>query len=160
MGKRFGRNQRRRAREVQQQLVDLRAAHGMTEGLCRYQGDKIRDLQYAIERFARALGPNFVGLPLRELELRASGIGSRGSFLAAVPGGNAVTCSLMQIDASENEIRDQVHFKVRLADATVCYAASLLALQNAHPKDMAQMMAEQMAPFLLTEIRKARGSHD
>lgn len=160
MGKRFGRNQRRRARQVEQELGQLRMAYSLADGLCRHQGQKISDLQGAIERFARALGPNFVGLPVRELEMRASQIGDRGSFLASRPNGNAVTCSLMQVDANENEIGDQVHFRVRLADGTVCYAASIQALHNAHPKDMAQMMAEQMASFLLTEIRKARGSHD
>jgi len=160
VGKRFGRNQRRRAREVAQELGNMRVAYGMSEGLCRHQGQKIRDLEDAIERFARALGPNFVGLPLRELDMRAHRLGPRGDFLAAELGGKAIPCSLMQVDASENNIRNQVHFSVRLADAEVRYAASIQALQHAPSKDMAWRLASEMAPFLLTEIRKARSSHD
>lgn len=160
MGKRFGRNQRRRARELEREFVELAATNAMNYGLAKFQGERIRELKCVIDRFQHALGPNFIGLPLNELLVQVGRIDYAGSFRVPGRSGRAIQCAAMQTETRKDEVMDQVHFMVRLAGESVAYALSLRALHDTPPKYMAQRLAEQMAPVLLDAIRKQRGPHD
>lgn len=159
MGKRFGRNQRRRAREVEQELGQLRVAYGMTEGLCRHQGNKIRDLESSIQLFARALGPNFIGLSPRKLEMEAMRMADHDTLRMMSPSGDVIESAVMHTRSRSNNITDQAHFIVHFAGKEIGYAVSMAALYDTDEKVMARHMVEQMAPRLLADIRKekARG---
>lgn len=72
MSRRFGRNQRRRARE---QIASLQYAHEMDRALLRHQSDKLADLRKEIAMAKEIAGRMSVLFPAREVvkvELKSS----------------------------------------------------------------------------------------
>lgn len=149
MSRRYGRNQKRKARAVIAALDSERQqALAHAERLAQ---TSLRQA-YELELVRDALGPSFVGLPIHEIE-KLAGPG-RDDFRMLAPGGNAVTMRQMTVDSLDDVLSDRLHMRVRLADGTASYAISMAALLHSPPEFMARQLASEIAPALLTEIRK------
>lgn len=156
MGKRYGRNQKRRARE---RIAQLQLACTRDAGLLKYMADKARDLEGQIANLADALGVNYVGLPAREIAMKVSDLKFGDSFRYLAPNNAVASAHLMHVDAEHDE-RLSVHFRVRLGPGYVAYAVSSQALMSSPARFLARRMADEMAPTLLGEIRKLGFAHD
>jgi hypothetical protein len=107
---------------------------------------------------AEALGVNYVGLPAREVVMKARDL-ARDSFRVLTPSGAVAAMDLMRVDSNHDE-RSQMHCRVRLGPSTVAYAVSAQALLHTPATYLARAMATELAPALLAEIRKSGYAHD
>jgi hypothetical protein len=162
MSKRFGRNQRRRAREHIAQLAADSArwqeAHARESGLLRHVSNKLRAMESQMADLATALGVNYVGLPAREIVMKANDL-ARDSFRMLTPSSAVAAMDLMRVDSHHDE-RSQMHVRVRVGGSVVAYAISVEALLRTPTAYLAGAMANELAPALLTEIRKSGYAND
>ena len=162
MGKRFGRNQRRRAREQIAQLTAdssrWQEAHARESGLLRHVSKKLRAMENQMADLTEALGVHYVGLTAREIVMKANEL-ARDSFRMLTPSGAVAAMDLMRVDSNHDE-RSQMHCRVRLGPSTVAYAVSAQALRYTPATYLARTMAIEMAHALLAEIRKSGYAHD
>jgi hypothetical protein len=162
VGKRFGRNQRRRAREQIALLAAERSrwqeAHARESGLLRHVSDKLRGMERQMEDLAEALGVHYVGLPACEIVMKASEL-QRDSFRMLTPSGAVSVMEVMRVE-SHHDDRSQMHVRVNLGPSTVAYAISVQALLRTPATYLARAMATELAPALLAEIRKSGYAND
>lgn len=160
MSRRYGRNQKRRAREELANvmaLADYRIkAHA--ESLNMLQG-ALREKRDALAAVADALGPAFVGLPLNELMLRIFDVAyvedAPDSFMAVPPGASdPVTMQVLKMSAHDDLVRDRVHVRVRLAGGDVAYALSDAAIRQMPADALARNVGRHIAEFLVSELVK------
>lgn len=121
MTRRFGRNQRRRAREA---LAAAQAAHTSVTGQITQRNTHITELQSQLEDVAQILGTNFLGL---RSKLRQISVGTREQmhFQAFRDDGSGIhTMQILGVDSSESWHRSAIHLRVRLASGEVVYSLS------------------------------------
>lgn len=160
MSKRYGRNQKRRARE---RIAQLESAHAMDQGLLAHVRRKLNNAEQVIDHARKVLG-NDVALPPLELGHHPNPLG--GDFRMAEP-----TCSFSCTDKhspvflehkviqmrqllSRIEFRDYpraVHFYVRLDDGNVAYAIDERAFL--------QMRSDELEATLLGPITRELARH-
>lgn len=160
MSKRYGRNQKRRARE---RIAQLESARAMDQGLLAHVRRKLNDAEQVIDHARKVLG-NDVALPPLDRGYHPSPLG--GDFRMAEP-----TRSFSRTDKnspiflehkviqmrqllSRIEFRDYpraVHFYVRLDDGNVAYAIDERAFL--------QMRSDELEATLLGPITRELARH-
>lgn len=162
MGRRFGRNQKRRMRaEIAARVEEielLRMALEMDRGLLRYQTEKLQEADaYAME-VMRLVGRNSIaaGRPGR-ISLKYS---SDDRFQVEAPWGvdriRIETMRMLETDAVLDRVRGMLHVNARLADGKVRYAVSESALMDADRDWLVNSISRELAKALVTELRGTR----
>lgn len=176
MSKRFGRNQRRRAREAieaaQSEVQLLRRGIDLNVALINEQRRKLDEARNFTKDIARIVGreaviagvPTMLDMPLpRDVALR--------SGIRVTPPRHmedlAMSLDVMDVQPIRHEIlrlldvrmvRDilsqQMHFRVELADQTTGYTISEMALERMTAQEIAQRIAPEIAQHLSAELKK------
>ena len=165
MSRRFGRNQRRRAREAQAALVE---ALGMAQGLSRWQSGRIQELESQIRDVRRELGLHTSLLPAQSTQIdgpsrSAIEVARRQEFGGAwlEVGQPLNTCSwervsmtvmLARIDS--DKFRDALHMRVEFGDRALGYAMSRQALAMMSRARCVQLVSREMAEMFAREFAK------
>lgn len=160
MSRRYGRNQKRRARE---ELANVMAMadyrlKANAESLRMIQG-VLQEKRDALAAVADSLGPAFVGLPLNELMLRIFDVAyaedAPDSFASVPPGAsNPVIMHVLKMSAHDDLVRDRVHVRVRLAGGDTAYALSEAAIRQMPADALARNLGRHIAEFLVSELVK------
>ena len=160
MSRRYGRNQKRKARQEIERLERARDywedRHGRdTMSLAQ----TVQEQRYALDNVAMALGENFIGLPPREIAWKVGELADPDDFVVPVSRGRTVMARTMGYQVREwgDRPQDRVHFLVRLAGERVGYALADDALYRCPPKLLARNIADQMAELLVRDIVARRG---
>lgn len=150
MSRRYGRNQKRKAREqiskLTRHLDEYTEGYNRDVGMLRRQLDNVR----------QALGPNFIGLPPETLVRRACELGENYDFRYPALGRELNMQSLVYRSFSDS-LRHvhQLHFRVELAGHQVGYAISAPALLHAPADWIARGIGHEIARLLVHDLRKA-----
>lgn len=159
MSRRYGRNQKRAARErisyLERRQEDCIEAYNRDTGMLRTQ---LRSATRQLDTVKEALGENFVGLDPGTFSHRMMALTEPYDFRAPVRDGDVQMHSLIyrSFDDSESH-HHRLHFRVALANGEVGYALSGQALYGAPPEFIARNIAQEMAVHLVRSLRKARG---
>lgn len=165
MSRRFGRNQRRRMRELvaasQQRAQQLEVAHEMDRGLLQHMRDKNDDLRRQLRGVARSLGEQYVHLDPMEVGDCVEHLFPPDGFPAYLPArtgsDHMVPMAITRVSAESDKLQHQVHFIARLNRESAGYAISLPALYNADEERLAQLIGESLARNLIQAIRQHKG---
>lgn len=155
MSRRYGRNQKRRAR------VQIAALMARSQELYVRQMESQRTIQKLsstiiakeaeLAHVAKALGVHFIGLKpkLREYEAWM-----RDQFLFREPSGD-VTMHMLKtnIVSAPDRPNYMVHFRVKMADEEVGYAISECTLRDTDEQFLVRQIAGEMAELLIRELR-------
>lgn len=175
MSRRFGRNQRRRAREQiaheQQQSAALRVALEMDTAMLCLQSKKLREAEDYARQVASIVGREAViaGEPTN-LDARFQGkdhykvvrrvepeLIAFGGTVPDVVEMRYETLRLLRIKKISDNVSMQIHMYVSLADKTSAYCISERALANMPPDMLVDFLreriADQMATLLVRELR-------
>lgn len=176
MSKRFGRNQRRRAREAlasaNSSIEGLRIGRTMDAGLLIDMGRRLRDA----DDFARAVGemvgreaiiagePVDTGLTAYRIDgsMRAlpnERVQARPSFDIPMSASNVriEVLRLLDIKVIADSMSRQMHCHVTLDDKTIAYAISDSALLRMTRSELERRMVPEIARQLADELVKTRG---
>lgn len=163
MSRRYGRNQKRRARaeiaQLEQKATELQAAMVLDRALLRHQTQKINELQSRLEDVARIMGTNFIGLEPALWKFQEKHQINR--FRCPVDGGDVVMHTMMA-GITKDQFRPDymVHFRVDLAGESVGYTISEVALRHGPEEYIARRISEEMAQMLVRDLRKKLGRPD
>lgn len=150
MSRRYGRNQKRRARaeiaQLEQRTTELQA--GM-----RSQTLEISRQQSQLNDVARIMGTNFIGL---QPALRMFSDKHLPDWFRAHVQGGAVMMHTMRthITTAPDRPDYMMHFRATLMDEVVGYAISECALRDGPEDYLVRCIAEEMARLLMAELRK------
>jgi hypothetical protein len=184
MSKRYGRNQKRRARariaELEQSENRLTAhLEGATQNVRRLSADlqgtsqNLHALRQVLESAMEIAGPMSVLFPAQPLEVKQKREGrthwqvdvpDRESWQQAVMTYRDIhqrTLKIMDLDLLVSRIhRDALsqalHCRVKFADKEVCYADSALARAIMGRKNLEQAIARELAQVLTERLRGGR----
>lgn len=170
MSRRFGRNQRRRARE---RIAELEQAYARESGLLQYTTSRIDALEGEIRRAKRLVGANsFLFDPLKQAireprggrttieahvmrELSIDEMASEARF-------ERIPLDLVLTRVNRDELTGAVHCIVHFAGREVCYAISGLALASVHYSELPDFIHRNIAPTMAEELARqllsARGA--
>ncbi|WP_304350522.1 hypothetical protein [Comamonas testosteroni] len=149
MARRYGRNQRRRAREA---LASEQAAHASTATYLKSERECTWELRSQLEEVAEILGTNFIGL---QAKLRTIPIqDDQDSFLCGLSDGNMQTMQILRVDSSEDWHRNATHLHAKLSGVKVVYALSETAISRTPAKSLAHRIAKEIAGALLYELHR------
>ena len=164
MSRRYGRNQKRRARE---EIAKAKAeAARWEEGYRRdvpMLEQMLAERREALETVAEVLGPEFIGLPLRELVL---GIFDRytmddmpDSFQMQATGdpNMVMRMQVMEVSAEDDRMRACTHVRVRLAGSASAIAFSDTALRRTPERVIAREISIELARHLVRHIKNRGG---
>lgn len=159
MSRRYGRNQKRRARAQIAALTERsrelyagqieaqRTIHGLSTTVAAKDAE--------LTHVAKVLGVHFIGLKpkLREFEARM-----RDEFRFRVTGGD-VTMHLLRANIVSEPSRPDcmVHFRARLAEEEVGYAISECALRDGPEDYIVRQISDEMGRLLMGELRMKFG---
>lgn len=153
MSRRYGRNQKRKAREQIAKLTRHLEGCDRDMILLRQQRD---DARRQLDNVRQALGPNFIGLSPEMLVRRAFELGENYDFRYQAPGGDVPMRSLVYRSFTDSERHvHQLHFRVELAGRKVGYAISYPALLHAPAEYLARAIGHEVAHMLVVDLRKA-----
>lgn len=176
MSQRFGRNQRRRAREAiqaaQEEVHALRYALDVNNALIQEQGRKLREAEAFAREVARMVGREAViagvptqfdaGMPRDEAlkyGIRTTPPRQFDNWIDAadVMSVQAVRYEILRL-LDVRTIRDimsqQMHVRVQLADLTTGYSMSEMALSRMTAREIAQRIAPEIAQHLAEQLKK------
>ena len=168
MSRRFGRNQRRRAREAlaaaQQEVAQ---ANARAENAFHSAAQDRRDARAALRYIADALGPHFAGLPAQETDRTYDDERDRMQMpmhdaiaLAFSPDATAETLAyttmlmdLLTVDSVADDLRQRVHFYLRKnGEKKVAYALSATTLAGQPRARIVQMLTQALATVVAEEF--------
>lgn len=159
MSKRYGRNQRRRAREhiasVDRRCIELTAAMLLDRALISHQHEKLEELKSIVSDVGQCMGEYFFGLPppaLRDLLLQRADC--RPTFRMMAPDSSVVDMHTLIVANCFSTPEQAMHTMVELAGCRAAYAISYQALLHAPANILARNIAGELGAFLVTEIRK------
>ncbi len=161
MSRRYGRNQKRRARleieRLERQVSGWGEAYSRDVPMLRNENTRLRRLFADVRD---ALGPNFVGLAPEEVVRRTWELAAPDDFRKNV-GGGIVTMRTMAYESFDRSDapQHQLHFRVQLAGHRVGYALSEPALRHTPARFLAMNIAHELAELLVASLRKA-GAHE
>lgn len=159
MSRRYGRNQKRRAAaeiaELKDRIVELNYGITLANALSRQLAVDKAKLQSQLDYVVRTLGPNFIGLPAPEAAFKVTEeVRRRGDFRMLVPGSDEIaTMHLLSVEDSDDDVRNQIHLRVRLAERDVGYAISKQAIWATPADILARRLADELAPAFVTSLR-------
>lgn len=164
MSKRFGRNQRRRARE---RIAELEERGTRMRKAVATRDERIRDLEEHIKYVAAVLGHMNVlaGEKLEQLE----GCGDRMQVYVPEPMSSPfmdmdeteVACveimRLLEVEAVRDMAGRSIHAIVCLADKKAAYAISETALRKMPREALRKLLERQVAPLLCAILAEVAG---
>lgn len=163
MSKRFGRNQRRRAREAlaaaQETVKQLEFARRMDAALLADQSRTIDRLRSMISEIAYIVGHHAViaGEPtvltygfdgMRAAPDRGELVVGYGPSGQEAPSFNAITAEtlrLLKFSAIRDELARHIHFRVSLADGNIGYAISMRAIESMPADALERLLAVEIS---------------
>lgn len=162
MSKRFGRNQRRRAREEQARLS---AALEMSQGLARHLSESRASLESEIEdakefacRFSAAFEPQAwdLGGPRRgRVEVYEE---PRFSFEAAMSPAEAtiqrLPLQMLLAEVDTDPFRSAMHCRVRFGDGTWGYGMTDQAIRSMPRRRFVELVAKSLAEQIAMDLGK------
>jgi hypothetical protein len=165
MSKRFGRNQKR---ALKAELMKAQQDNAAMEKRMRIAINSTAPMRDALDHVARTLGKHFIGLPpienhVRTLERRyGMPRAALVDDLKYMAGNNEMAAMLsIAMDYLEvvsmghviDELRQEMHLRLRLPDGQVAYAVSLQGMQKMRTEDWAReishIVAGQMAQYII-----------
>lgn len=162
MSRRYGRNQKRRARaaiaQLEQKATDLQTGMAMDRALLRSQTQRIEEQREQLKDVARILGTNFIGL--QPALWNFSDKHAPDYFRSRVDGGDVRMQTLRtNITTAQDRPDYMVHFRATLMDVVVGYSISECALRDGPEDYIVRRISDEMARLLMGELRKkfARG---
>lgn len=179
MSRRYGRNQRRRAREriaeLEQQGANLNRALAMDRALMAKMRERNRALGEIIDVVREEL-PNHPLLPVDERARDCSGMAqavhrgepARVFVPKPMPAFSAEVSALVMdterlyaevvallADTDLSAMRNEVHMRVRLGREVVAYAISTAALQTMNPERLQDVLQREIAGALARSLVEA-----
>ena len=150
MGRRYGRNQKRKARL---RIEELETAHRMADALLKRVASQRDRLRTELNMVSDALGPNFIGLSPVEAALKCASV-KDGRMLD--PDGDVATMHCLAVHTVDgNDSMDaRMHIRANLADGSVAYAISQRALMDCEASFLAVRIAQELAPALVASLRR------
>ena len=169
MSRRYGRNQKRRARE---EAARLREAVDMANGLARYTTQKNHDLQDEIDRAKELLPEGSILLEPGTIKTGSTtdvpirmcvhgrvpdSISARQAETFAM---RSVPLDVLLTDVVLDQLQDKLHFNVLFADGVWRYSVARRALMNGPPgtekrliADISRRLATQLILDLKTNLK-------
>lgn len=169
MSRRYGRNQKRRAREqiaaLAAESTRLAEAEAMSRGLAEHLSRKAAELRSEIERAKRMLpegsvlfGPGKMsldGVPCERIRAQ-----TRLPINVEFIGAEAVPmsqCGIVELDLLLTEtvvdqMRDQLHFDVKFADGRWCYSISRKGLHRFNRRDLVSTISMALAKQMTADL--------
>lgn len=157
MSRRYGRNQKRRARaeiaQLEQTTANLRTGMAQDRALLQRQRRDIDERDEQLKLVAQVLGTNFIGLRPALYVFRDKH--APDYFRCRVDGGD-VRMQTMRADITTAPDRPDymVHFRATLMDELVGYAISECALRDGPEDYIVRRISDEMARLLMGELRK------
>lgn len=159
MSRRYGRNQKRKARQeiarLSQYLANYEEAYHRDLSMLR---QRCREATRQLDSVREALGQNFIGLDPETFVRRTMELDDPHGWNHPVPGGHVrmegLSCRFFEDTHTPHH---QLHFRVELAGKKVGYALSLQAIRHAPAEVVARKMAHELARMLVEDLRKAGG---
>lgn len=160
MSRRYGRNQKRRARaeiaKLEQKAANLQTGMEMDRALIRHQSQKIEEHREQLNFVASILGTNFIGL--KPALWKFSDKHRLDYFRCPVAGGDVMMHTMRTGITDGNGRPDyMVHFHVELAGETGSYAISECALRDGPEDYIVRRISDEMSRLLMDELRKKFG---
>lgn len=180
MSRRYGRNQRRHAREriaeLEQQGADLHRARAMDQGRLARMAERNRGLAEIVDLVRKEL-PNHPMLPVDERARDFSGM--EHSLRRGLPARAAMQtptpmptlaqapATVMDVECLHSEVvalladtdlsfmRDKVHMRVQLGREVTAYAISTSALQTMDPARLQDLLQREIAGALARSLVEA-----
>lgn len=158
MSRRYGRNQKRVAR---QRIAELEVAVAMCQRELVNTGDALADAREELRDVAVALGRDFIGLRPGAIAMTArefARVQDAGSFRAVI-GDSVATMCLLNSDV----IRDPgfaTHVHISIGGRKVGYAISLAALHYTPAGLLARRIANEVGHRLVADLRAAAAAKD
>lgn len=177
MSKRFGRNQRRRAREaiaaLEAKAANLEEAYRRETGLMRDISRRLQDANDHARAVAEIVGSNAIAAG-EPITLQYQCMKNARDFRLAVPPMRAEyslmttqsasmefimdeTMHLLQCDAVASLTSHEMHCYVQLANGSIGYAISGAALMQRDNRELIELIVPKIARGLVEAIKKARG---
>lgn len=175
MSRRFGRNQRRRAREAiaaaEGRIENLSAALECDRALLASQRRKLGEAEAFQREVAEIVGREAIiaGKPVC-LDYEFARYGDSIEFVpkqsfpaisllnsvehAHVERVRSETLHLLDVDVVADELRYQIHARVRLAGSQAGYAISASALRRMPEKKLVPKIAEEIAVLLVRDLKR------
>lgn len=177
MSKRFGRNQRRRAREAlaatqthlaatQAQVQGLEAARAMDSQLHAYERRQHDDLKAAVQLIAQQIGPEHFAFPAEERGTHDDPHRGpmhephRPAFMRLDMSHDAMmtftyqVLDLLDIETHRDPLSQRAHFYVRInGTRKLAYAVNANALAKLPPKVFIKMLSETFARMLADSLK-------
>lgn len=157
MSRRYGRNQKRRARaaiaRLEQRATELQTGMAMDRALLRSQTQRIDELRAQLKDVAEIMGTDFIGL---EPALWKFNDKHKLDYLRCPVDGGDVLIHTMRTKITSDRLRPDymVHFRAELAGETVGYAISECALRDAPEGYIVRRISDEMARLLIGDLRK------
>ena len=174
MSRRFGRNQRRRAREAIAQLGNeiesLQQARMLDAGLMRRQGDKLQALQQEIDDAKEILGPYCIAFKPKELKVEgearrhvvmtASDQDLHAPSVGITPDSydyRRVLLPVMAAHVSRSDVRYQLHALVTFGDsAPAAYAVDERNAMLMSDRRLYEILVENLSLQMLHALKKTK----
>lgn len=157
MSRRYGRNQKRRAREEiaqrEQAIASLLTGMAQDRALLQRQRMDIAERDDQLKFVAKVLGTNFIGLRPALYEFREK---HQSDYFRHQVNGAAALMHTMRTNITTASDRPdyRVHFRVSLKGESVGYAISECALWDEDESILIPRIASEMAELLIREMRK------
>lgn len=155
MSRRYGRNQKRRARAAIERLQATEQALRDEMATARHSAERWREkalsLQGKVELTAKILGTNFVGVEEKLLEIGDADLRER--FRHPV-GDSIVYMHTMRVDVRDSTRPDHLmHALVSLGGECVAYSISEPTIRWLEPQDLCQLIGPQIARMLVPRLK-------
>lgn len=152
MSRRYGRNQKRKAREqiaeLQHESNRWHDAYYLNVPMLESELRKNRD---ALASITDVLGPNFVGLPAKELAMQVE---ARFRLFTDCGPEHMHLVEIAMRTANNEHPQKQIHCRVRLANGESAYSLSESALDKLTEDQLVSLIAPEIARHLVREVRK------
>lgn len=154
MSRRYGRNQRRRARAHVAELEAQAAELQHQASSARFEANTYR---WQVADVREVLGPHFMGLPPQMLGPEIWRLYELDRALLPGPADDVIEVRAMTYETVFDSTKPPhyMHFLVRLAGGEVAYAISSAALRNAPAEVVARQIGRQLATQLVRDLRRA-----
>lgn len=159
MSKRFGRNQRRRAREAlaasQALAGELAVKSSFQESSLNAAASRIRLLEEQLDIAKRTIGRHHPAFPAQRLDMGF--FPAPGDHFAFDAGPRDIaTMAMMTITTNRNTAFNEVHFHLRHGEFSAAYAISDNAMRNVPEGILCDAITKELVDYTISEYRKVK----
>lgn len=153
MSKRFGRNQKRKMREVIESTVQ---AYEWEHSRARHYANELYKTEQLVERIKSWLGKNHPAFPAGNFDPGFKPQPEDSFFLPR--GSQPLQATVMRWGKPRpDEMHKAVHFMLYAGHERFGYAITENALQFGPVEELARTIMEELTPLLIDQMRKATG---